>query len=266
MNAGTNAMPMQSQPAAAVEIPLSRRISWAVRREFWESRSIYLAPLAAAALFLIGFVVHSVHLPQEVRAAAALAPTKQHSVIAQPYELAGFLTMGVYLLVAMFYCVESLQRERRDRSILFWKSLPVSDGLTVGTKASIPLFFLPAVSLVVAILLQFSMLLVSTVVLAANGVSVGSYWSELSLGQMSVLLAYHVFTAHVLWGAPIYGWLMLVSAWARRAALLWAFVPPLAIVVMEKLLFNSARFASYLEWRFWGGSTDAASQILGPSA
>ena len=113
MNAGTNAMPMQSQPVAAVEIPLSRRIYWAVRREFWESRSIYLAPLGAAALFFVGFVVHSVHVPQEVRAAAALAPDKQHSVIAQPYELAGFLTMGVFLLVAMFYCVESLQRERR---------------------------------------------------------------------------------------------------------------------------------------------------------
>jgi ABC-2 type transport system permease protein len=258
MNAGANAM-MQRQLIPSLEIPLSRRIYWAVRREFWESRSIYVAPLAAAALFLLGFLVHSVHLPQQVRTAAALDAAKHQLAIAQPYELAADLMMGVFLLVAMFYSVESLQRERRDRSILFWKSLPVSDVITVGVKASIPLFFLPLISVVVAIVLQFLMLLVSSGVLAANGLSVSDYWSELSLGQMSVLLAYHVFTAHVLWGAPVYGWLMLVSAWARRAALLWAFVPPVAIVIMEKLLFNTSRFASYLEWRFWGGSTDAAS-------
>jgi len=252
---------MQPQPIAAAEIPLSRRIYWAVRREFWENRSIYLAPLAAAAMFLAGFLVTAIHVPEEVRAAAALDAAKQHDAIAVPYELAGHLMMGTFLLVALFYCVETLQRERRDRSILFWKSLPVSDVITVGAKASIPLLFLPLVSVAVAALLLFIMLLVSCTVLAANGMSVGSYVSELSPGQMAVLLAYHVFTAHVLWGAPIYGWLMLVSAWARRAALLWAFVPPLAIVVMEKLLFNSAHFASYLEWRFWGGSTEAASTL-----
>jgi ABC-2 type transport system permease protein len=259
MSAGANAMTMQSQPRATADIPLSRRIYWAVRREFWESRAIYLAPVAGAAMFLVGFVLHSVHVPGEVRAAMALDPAKQQHALAQPYELAGDLMMGVFLLVALFYCVESMQRERRDRSILFWKSLPVSDVITVGAKASIPLFFLPLISVGVATLLQFAMALVSSVALAASGMSVGRYWSDLSLGQMCVLLAYHVFTAHVLWGAPIYGWLMLVSAWARRAALLWAFMPPLAIVIMEKLLFNSAHFASYLEWRFWGGSTDAAS-------
>jgi len=257
MNAG--AMSMQPQTIAAAEIPLGRRIYWAVRREFWESRYIFLAPLGAAALFLIGFLVTAIHLPEKVRAAAALDAAKQHDALSIPYELAGDLMMGTFLLVAMFYCVEALQRERRDRSILFWKSLPVSDVITVGAKASIPLFFLPLIGIAVTVGSQFIMLLVSSAVLAASGLSVGNYWSQISLPQMSLLLFYHVFTAHVLWGAPVFGWLMLVSAWARRAALLWAFVPPLAIMAMEKLLFNTTRFASYLEWRFWGGSMDAAS-------
>jgi ABC-2 type transport system permease protein len=261
MNAGSNAVMMQLQPIAVAEIPLSRRIYWAVRREFWESRSIYVAPLAASAIFLVGFLVTAIHVPEKTRAAAALDAAKQHNAIAIPYELAGHLMMGTFLLVAMFYCVEALQRERRDRSILFWKSLPVSDVITVGAKASIPFLFLPLIGIAVTVVVQFIMLLVSSAVLAANGMSVGTYWSQVSLPQMLLLLSYHVLTAHVLWGAPVFGWLMLVSAWARRAALLWAFVPPLAIVVMEKLLFNTARFASYLEWRFWGGSTDAASTL-----
>src|SRR5712675_1993904 len=139
MNAG--AMSMQPQTIAAAEIPLGRRIYWAVRREFWESRYIFLAPLGAAALFLIGFLVTAIHLPEKVRAAAALDAAKQHDALSIPYEMAGDLMMGTFLLVAMFYCVDALQRERRDRSILFWKSLPISYVITVGAKASIPLFF-----------------------------------------------------------------------------------------------------------------------------
>jgi len=135
--------------------------------------------------------------------------------------------------------------------------LPVSDVITVGAKASIPLLFLPLLTVGITVASQFIMLLVSSAVLAASGISVTSYWAQISLAQMSLLLFYHVLTAHVLWGAPVFGWLMLVSAWARRAALLWALVPPLAIIAMEKLLFNTTRFAAYLEWRFFGGSTES---------
>src|SRR5438874_1333563 len=139
MNAEANAVSMPP-PIAAAEIPLGRRIYWAVRREFWESRYIFLAPLGATTLFMGSFLLTAIHLPEKVRAAAALDAAKQHDTLSIPYELAGDLMMGTFLLVAMFYCVESLQRERRDRSILFWKSLPVSDVITVGAKASIPLF------------------------------------------------------------------------------------------------------------------------------
>jgi len=60
-------------------------------------------------------------------------------------------------------------------------------------------------------------------------------------------------TVHVLWGAPIYGWLLLVSAWARRAALLWAVLPPLAIGTLEKLLFDTTYFAAFVGRFFTGG-------------
>jgi len=250
MSAQTNAMrdsSAESQIVAPAVISLTRQVYWALRREFWESRWIYLAPVAVAALFLLGFLIH---LPMHGR--TALDPSKRDTVIL-PYDMAAGLLMGTFLFVAMFYCVETLQRERRDRSILFWKSLPVSDVTTVLTKASIPFLVLPLISCAIAFVLQFLMLLASSAVVAGSGFSVATYWEQVSIFRGFLLLLYHVMTVHVLWAAPIYGWLLLVSAWAPRAALPWAVLPPLAIGSLEKLLFNTANFGAFVGRFFTGG-------------
>lgn len=253
----------EPQGAAPGVIPVTRQIYWALRREFWENRFIYLAPLGVAALFLFGFLIHSmIHPAGGLRGLSTLAPDKLHEAIMEPYDMAGALLMGAFILVAVFYSIETLQRERRDRSILFWKSLPVSDVTTVLTKASIPFLVLPLVACSIAFVTQFLMLLVSSVVLAGSGLSVATYWAQVSLFQGSLFLLYHVMTVHVLWSAPVYGWLLLVSAWARRAALLWALLPPLAIGALEKLLFNTGHFAAFVE-RFLSGSGTEAHTMPG---
>ena len=259
MNTRSDAMPepRRSVAIASVEIPATRHIYWALQREFWENRSIYLAPLAVAALFLFGFLISVIHLPHKMRNLPALDPAKRLDAIIQPYDMAAALLMGTFLFVAVFYCIETLQRERRDRSILFWKSLPVSDLTTVLTKASIPFVVLPLLICAITIVTQFIMLLVSSAVLASNGLSVATYWTQISVVQMSLLLFYHVMTVHVLWSAPIYGWLLLVSAWARRAAFLWAVLPPLAIGTLEKLVFNTSHFAAFLMQFLTGSGTEA---------
>ena len=257
MNTQTNAMPdfgPESRATAPAVIPVTRQIYWALRREFWENRYIYLAPLGIAALFLAGFLIHSmIHPAGGLRRLSALAPDKQHDAIIQPYDMAAALLMGTFLFVAMFYCIETLQRERRDRSILFWKSLPVSDVTTVLTKASIPFVVVPLISCAIAFVTQFLMLLASSVALAGSGFSVATYWRQVSLFQGALLLLYHVMTVHVLWSAPIYGWLLLISAWARRAALLWAVLPPLAIGTLEKLFFDTMYFGAFVGRFFTGG-------------
>jgi ABC-2 type transport system permease protein len=80
---------------------------------------------------------------------------------------------------------------------------------------------------------------------------VATLWT--AVFQMSLVLLNHLLTVHVLWHAPIYGWLLLVSGWARRAAFLWATLPPLAICAIEKLAFNTTHFAVMLQHRFTGG-------------
>ena len=78
------------------------------------------------------------------------------------------------------------------------------------------------------------MLLLSTAVLRASGLNVATLWIQVSFFQMSMGLLYQLVTVHALWHAPCYGWLLLVSAWARRAPILWAALPLLAIGVVEK--------------------------------
>ena len=168
-----NAIPNTTTPAASITRPLY----WSIRRELWENRSIYIAPLAVAGLILIGFLIHVIYLPGKLREASALEPMQQLELIEQPYNFAALLMMGAYLIVALFYCLDALHGERRDRSILFWKSLPVSDLTTVLSKVVIPLVILPIISFVIVIGEQLIMVLETSVVLVSHGMSPASTWT-----------------------------------------------------------------------------------------
>jgi ABC-2 type transport system permease protein len=248
-----------SQGIAPAVMSATRPLYWSVRRELWENRYIYVAPLAVAAVMLFGFLIatmgRAMSVPDLARRADALA---------EPSDFAALLIMGVAFVVGMFYCLDALHGERRDRSILFWKSLPVSDLTTVLSKASIPLLVVPLLSFGLTIATQWIMLLLSTAVLLASGQSVAALWTHAALFQMSLMLFYHLLAVHVLWYAPIYGWLLLVSAWARRAAFLWATLPWGAICVIEKIAFHTSHFAAFLGYRFSGGA--AGGSFMGDSA
>jgi ABC-2 type transport system permease protein len=254
MNTQSDAMaPLETNATVPVVIPASRRLYWSVRRELWENRAIYIAPLAVAAVFLVAFLIGAIHPPVKMRDAMALDPVQHQDLVEQPYTFAAFLLMGTTLIVAMFYCLEALYSERRDRSILFWKSLPVSDLTTVLAKLSIPLVILPLATFAITIVTQWIMLLLSSALMLARGQSVAALWSHLPLFQMSLMLLFHVVAIHGLQFAPVYSWVLLVSSWARRAPLLWAVLPPLAIGVAEKIAFNTSHFAALLGYLLGGG-------------
>jgi ABC-2 type transport system permease protein len=259
MNTQSSTLPesFEAQTVAPAALTAVRSMYWSIRRELWESRSIYIAPSAAAVVFLLGFLISMIYLPQKMRAFSALDPAHQREAIAMPYDMAAGLLMLTAMIVGMFYCLGALQGERRDRSILFWKSLPVSDLTTVLSKASIPFVVLPLLTFAITIATQWIMLLLSTAALWANGLNAATLWTQLSFFQTSLYLLYHLVTVHSLWQAPIYGWLLLVSAWARRAAFLWAVLPLLAIGAVERLLFNTQHFVGMLENRFSGGGAEA---------
>ena len=257
MNTQSNAMydaSVDAHRAAPAVLSPTRPFYWAVRRELWENRSIYLAPLGVAAVFLFGFAISTIHLPAKMRSLSALDPAQQQAAITMPYNLIAGLMMATGLIVGVFYSLDALQGERRDRSILFWKSLPVSDVVTVLSKACIPIVVLPLLAFAVTVATQWLMLLLSSLVLAGSRLSVAALWAQVSFFQTSLLLLYHLVTVHAIWHAPIYAWLLLVSAWARRAAFLWAALPVLAIMGLEKVVFHTSYFAELLGNRFGGGA------------
>lgn len=239
-----------------------QRLYWSIRRELWENRSIYLAPLAAGAVVLLGFLLLAIRLGHDT-ALTVTVDGSRRSDGNLPYHVAAGLIMFTAAIVSLFYCLDALHGERRDRSVLFWKSLPVSDLITVLSKASIPLLILPFVAWAATVATEFLILLLSSLFRLGGG-AVGTFqlWSDAALLPMSGMLLYHLFAVHALWYAPLYGWLLLVSAWARRATFLWAFLPPLAVIILEKIVFNTSHFADMLHRRFTGGM-EAASSIPG---
>lgn len=245
-----------SRPIPPAPLSPTRPMYWSIQRELWENRSIYLAPLIAGALFLFGFLISSTHLPRTMRTASALDAAQQQTLIEQPYTFVALLIMGTTFLVAIFYCLDALHGERRDRSILFWKSLPVSDRTTVISKAIIPIVVLPLITFAVTVVMQWIMLLLSTAVLTASGVGAATLWTHLPLFKMSLILLYHLVVVHGLYFAPIFCWLLLVSAWARRAPFLWAGLPLLVIGGFEKIVFNTSLFFHALGSRMSGGGGD----------
>ena len=254
--------PNELKPTAAAPISPTRSLFWSVRRELWENRSIYMAPLIAAGVVLFGFAISAIGLPHRRRATLLLDPAKQQALVEQPYDVAAMMLMLTAFLVGVFYCLDALHGERRDRSILFWKSLPVSDLTTVLSKAIIPLVVLPLLTFAIIVATQLIMLLMSTAVLLPSGLG-STTWTILPFFQLSVVLIYGLVTL-ALWQAPFYAWLLLVSGWARRATFLWAFLPPLAVCMVEKIAFNTSHFAFFLGRRITGSFEDAFVVVKHP--
>jgi ABC-2 type transport system permease protein len=253
MNTQSNAVPQSpfdSQATAPANMPATRPMYWSIRRELWENRSIYIAPLAVAAVYLFGFLISLFWVPRGVRGMGAHHEMPAINVLAMPYSHAAMLIMLIAFLVGIFYSLDALHGERRDRSILFWKSLPVSDLTTVLSKASIPLVVLPLLVVAITVTLQLIMLLLNAAVLLVTRASTATPWAP-PLFEMELVTLYGT-AVLALWHAPIYCWFLLVSGWARRATFLWAVLPPLALAAVENIAFHTSHLGSLLQDRLFG--------------
>src|SRR6266566_5584804 len=201
--------PGYSSAGPAYQSSSTQPFSWSVRRELWENRSIYVAPLIVAVVVLLGFLISTIGMPERRQGVLLLDPAHQRAMIGMPYDVAAMMLIFTAFIVGVFYCLDALHSERRDRSILFWKSLPVSDATTVLAKASIPLIVVPLLTFAITLVMHWMMLLVSSAVLLVSGQSVATLWRSLPLASMWLLLLYHLITAHAIWPFPIYCWLLL---------------------------------------------------------
>ena len=253
----SSASPPRPASPPPAEFSRWRLFTWSLRRELWEYRSVYLAPLAVAAVAIFGFLIGLVRLPERMREAAALGAMQQHEAIQKPYVIVALMLMLIEMLVAVYYCLDALYGERRDRSILFWKSLPVSDLTAVLAKASVPILVLPLVTFAITVAAQLLRMLLSSAVLAGSGLSAAPLWRHMSFLEMSWIHLFHLVGFHGLLFAPVYGWLLLASAWAKRAPLLWATLPLVAIGVLERIALDASPLAGLVRRHFLGDPQSA---------
>jgi hypothetical protein len=154
--------------------------------------------------------------------------------------------------VVFFYLIDCLFSERRDRSILFWKSLPLSDTQTVLSKLAVALVVVPLGVLVLGAVTQ--LVLFSIFWLRFHGTLFGNVladwnfvgWFQALVVELAILLC------GVVWYAPIAAYFLMLSAWARKLVFLWAIVPLAAIPALEGVFFQTNNVAQFIGRRFVG--------------
>jgi ABC-2 type transport system permease protein len=128
--------------------------------------------------------------------------------------------------VVFFYCLGALYDERKDRSVLFWKSLPVSDGATVWSKVASATVVAPLIATAAALVTMFGFLVIASGLVSVHG---GSPMQLLWGPGHPLTIVGHLVAAipvYALWSLPTVGWLLLCSAWARSKPFLWALMVP----------------------------------------
>lgn len=254
MSTVTQDTPLDADAAPSAAVGRTRTFYWSVRRELWENRAIFVAPAITAVVVLLGILLGAINVPRHVvlMGASDLNPADRQLAAQIPFYAATAIILVASFVVGFFYCLGALYGERRDRTILFWKSLPVSDLTTVLAKATVPLAVLPLVTYVVILATHLVLLVASTVILPAHGFPALLLWQQVPLlrtwGVLLVVLA-----CLSLWNAPIWAWLLLVSGWARRVTFLWAVGPPLALDVFERLAFHTHVVGEMINYRLTGG-------------
>jgi ABC-2 type transport system permease protein len=249
-------MPNEYKSVGPAGFSPTRPFYWSVWRELWENRSIYIAPLSVMAVVFFGFIISAIGLPDRRREVLTWDPAKARAAIEMPYDVAAMMIIFTAFIVGVFYCLDALYGERRDRSILFWKSLPVSDVTAVLSKATIPLAVLPLITFVIIMVTQVLIMIWTGILLLAHGMNPTTTWSYVNLFWNSFVLFYSLI-ALSLWHAPIYGWLLLVSGVARRATFLWAVLPFIALSMLERIAFNTSYVSTVVKHRLFGFAAEA---------
>ena len=219
-----------------------------IRREFWEHRVLVIAPLIMCVVYLAlsvlasaNFHMGSVYLGNSGQIPASFSSLMHIMFTGLLYVLTGCVTF--------FYLSDSLYAERRDRSILFWKSLPVSDAMTVISKLLVALIAVPLVVLALSIVTHLLVLATFKVGgLIQPTRNPVPHWTVLSWFKLNGFLLLDLFV-FALWYAPIAAYQLLVSVVAGRAVFVWTVLPPLMLVFGQKLLFDSWSIGQFMLYR-----------------
>ncbi len=232
-------------------------VIWLVRREFWENRAIWMIPAVIGGLMVLIALFGRVDL-------MSISPQMPVQAVGGGFLLAvGATFFAVMSIYSTWYLLDCLYADRKDRSVLFWKSMPISDTTTVLSKLATALIVIPAVYFAGADLTTLIMAFIVSVRWSAS--IDGALWHANLWLQLQTLWLYMIATT-ALWYLPIAAYLLVVSAWAKRAVMLWSLLPPLTLVLAERWFFNSHVIADVLGKRLLGYPAQAFRDDPGSSS
>jgi len=242
--------------ATTVHAPKSTAFKWLLKREFWENRGGFVwAPAITGAIFLVMTLIGmglatALHSEQGGGGGDSITPQALGYAGDVSLLIGIGLAMTVLSFVVFFYSLGSLYDDRRDRSVLFWKSMPVSDTHTVLSKVAWALLLAPIVALAVGAVIGVALWGITSITAAINGLP--SAWAVVThshpLRMLVNILA--VIPVYALWALPAVGWLMFCSAWARRLPFLWAVLVPVLACMMISLVAAIVGSASHFDFPF----------------
>lgn len=237
-----------------------------LKREFWENRGGFLrAPVTVsivfAAITLMAWIWAEVtvgrtgikidNLPLETIAAQAGDHMDDIGIFFNGGMVVLSMVMQMVLAVVLFfYLLGALYDDRRDRSVLFWKSMPVSDTATVASKIVSAVIVAPVLAFGATVLLHLSLLAILSLMLMFHGLNpMTLVWGPAEPLRIWVQLLLTI-PVHALWVLPTVGWLLLVSSFARSKPILWAILPPMAVGLLLGWFQVLRTFAIPSSW-YW---------------
>ena len=223
-----------------------------VRREFWEHRWMWIVPLSIAAAIVAAAMFPHGDMQIDHGDMTLQRRMEMFALFHSALTLPQFLLLAVLL---PYYLLDCLFAERKDRSILFWKALPISDAQTVLSKLLVALVIVPLGVFALTLVTDLAAWSILAVRLRDSPAAGGflSWDTGVWLQTQALILVAVVVVA--LWYAPIAAYLLLVSAWAKRSPFLWAVLPPLGLMIAERIALDSHGFHAFLAYRLngiWG--------------
>ena len=221
-----------------------------VKREFWEHRSIWLTPLAIAVVTIL-MAATGLAIGDGFRYAADMAvvgasnigDAERRALLIGALSGVTILFVLAMCILIVFYCLDSLYAERKDKSILFWRSLPITDTETIVSKLLVAAVAIPLVTLAAVMATQLANLVIMSFWISAKGGSPGHLlWDFGAIFDIWGATLIFLF-ALPLWLAPFLGWFLFVSAFSKRSPILIAFLPIVVLPMLERMVFGTKLLA-----------------------
>jgi len=237
-------------------------MKWLMQREYWENKGMLFWTPAIIAGLMVAFTAVMLIVGNNMEMhfnGEGLSRFHEMSAV-QRHELASavgaafpMMATPLYILmsfVVFFYCLGALYDDRRDRSILFWKSLPVSDVTTVLSKVAVATVAAPLIVAAIGFVASLAIMLMTSIALSFHGVNVFSDLLSSTNLWLSPFRMLSLIPVYLLWALPTVGWLLMVSSWARNKVFLWAVGTPLMTGALLAWANYAFKLGINIEWFF----------------